>query len=78
MFLCINIYFKLRFGYVNLIENHLWLEIVVCGAGEGVSLKCLLIDFAIPNLSLIFICIYKSAFGSVFSPQNNLLSKNWY
>ena len=48
--------FRLKFGLVNSINTNLMLKI--CSVWEGIfSLKCILIDFAIPNMSMVYFCI---------------------
>ena len=65
-----NIYFRIRFVLANLINVCLRLKFVFYTS------KCISIEFALPNLSLINICISKisiPAFKTIFSVQNNLL-----
>ena len=51
-----NIYFSLRLGLVNTINTYL--RLISCLVqGEICSLKYIFIEFAIPNLSLIYCCI---------------------
>ena len=38
--------------------HHLIKDKNSCGAGENFSLKCILIEYNTPNLSLICICVY--------------------
>ena len=61
----INIYFRLRFGFMNTINAYLRLKI----SGWDFSLKCALIEFAIPNQSLIYFYlseIFKLAYKTGF------------
>ena len=45
------------FGLVNSINTNL-LMVKICSVWEGIfSLKCVLIEFAIPNMSMIYFCI---------------------
>ena len=67
------LYFRLRFGLVNSSNSHLRLKIcVVWRVGRGIFyylLKSVLYEFAIPNLSLIYISvsdILKPSFGINF------------
>ena len=57
-----DIYFRLRFGLVNIINTYLMIRISLVSLGI-LSLKCVLIEFAIPNLGLIY--FYISAFWDI-------------
>ena len=56
----LNIYFLLKFGLANAINDYLRLKFVLCALGIF-NLKCLSIKFVTPNLSQIYFCI----------PENN-------
>ena len=59
-----NIYFRLRLSLVNTIHVCLRLKLHV-GWGGNFSLKCVLIELDIPNLSLFFL-LYKMIFFMKF------------
>ena len=65
-----NIYFRLRFGLVNAISDYLRLNIrVVCLGNFNPYVKCLLIEFVIPNLRRIYFSvpdIFKQSLKPVF------------
>ena len=63
-----NLYFSLRFGFVYSNNTYLKLRIRgVCGVVVDFSLKCILIEFVIPILSL------NQTFKTSFTLRNNLL-----
>ena len=63
-FLKVNIYFRLRFVLVNLIKTYLRLKNCVV-LKNMFSFKGVLIEFAIPNLSLIYFCVSEISKTSV-------------
>ena len=54
-----------RFWFVNLINTYLRFK-NSCFVEESFSLKCVLIEFAIPNLSLLYNCIPEVIIISVY------------
>ena len=76
-------YVTLRFGLVNTINTFLRLKVHV-GCGVGLfSLNYISIEFAIPNLSLIYFLYQKSLktfkfVAMCFENKDQFVIKNWY
>ena len=56
----INLYFRLRFGLVKAIIAYLRFKICILWGGGIFHIKCMLIEFTIPKLSVIYFYLLKS------------------